>query len=321
MQQILTTPKGTKFIQPEIWPEPTPKDRPKIGDRIESLHRLSKGERGTVTAVYPHNITYRPDNSENEIYLSIGQFTVIKEEKAAQIVKNCSNCNRSLVIEEGLYCYPKNKLVKPEGHCKKFEPSHPEPPEPSHQSKCPDCQFYNFEHKAHWGKDGYFEDKSKPIHSCLKHLKYLDNLESCNQFKPKSKSPSKICGPCSECNSFDSSTPKDSIWQFCLSKGKYLSQDDLKGCQDFKPVIPYKSPSKKRRQWGDGSGNIQMKPYTSKKGKVYEQYYYCYEIRDNGMRQRKGSRYIPKNKLETIQSLEKAKVPVTKILYELGLII
>ncbi len=317
MQQILTTPKGTKFIQPELWSEPwePPKDWPKIGDRVESLHRLSKGEQGTVTGVYSRSITYRPDGSDyKEIYLGIGQFTVIKEEK------NCSNCNRSMAIKEGLYCYPKNKLVKPKGHCKKFEPS-PSHPEASYQSKCPDCQFYNFEHKAHWGKDGYFEDKSKPIHSCLKHLKYLDNLEGCNQFQSKSKSPSKVCGPCSECNSFDTSIPKDSLWQFCLSKGKYLSQDDLEGCEDFKPIIPYQSPSKKRRQWGDCSGQIQLHYHKAKNGKSYEQYYYHYEIRENGMRQRKGSRYIPKNKLETIQSLEKAKVPVTKILYELGLII
>lgn len=64
-----------------------------------------------------------------------------------------------------------------------------------------------------------------------------------------------------------------------------------------------------------------MRPYTSKKGKVYEQYYYCYEIRENGMRQRKGSRYIPGNKLDLIREMEANKKPVTAILYELGLIV
>jgi hypothetical protein len=50
-----------------------------------------------------------------------------------------------------------------------------------------------------------FEDKSKPTHTCLKHPKHLDNPDGRDQFQPKSKSPSKTCGPCSECNSFDTS--------------------------------------------------------------------------------------------------------------------
>jgi hypothetical protein len=306
--QILTSEIGEKWIQPEI-----PK-LPQVGDRIESLHRLSKGERGTVTGIYPNSISYQPDGKDHEVYLIIGQFSIIKEEK------NCSNCKRSLAIKEGLYCFHKNAIVKPEGHCKKFEPEPPHP-EPSHQSKCPDCQFYNFEYKAHWGKDGYFEDKSKPIHSCLKHLKYLDNLDGCDQFQPKSKSPSKTCGPCSECNSFDTSIPKDSLWQFCLSKGKYLPQNELEGCEDFKPIVPYQSPSKSRRTRGDGSGQIQLHYYKAKSGKSYEQYYYHYEIRENGMRQRKGSRYIPAAKLDLIREMEADKKPVVTILHELDLIV
>ena len=274
MQQVLTTPKGTKFVQPELWEsKPEPKDWPKIGDRIESLHRLSKGEQGTVTGVYSKSITYQPDGSENEIYLTIGQFFIIKEEK------NCSNCKRNLRTEEGLYCFPKNAIVKPENYCKKFEPK---PSIPSNLNLLPDIPR--------------------------------------SPTQPENLTPSKTCGPCSECNSFDSSTPKDSIWQFCLSKGKYLSQDDLKGCEDFKPVIPYKPLKKHRRTKGDGSGYIGLHPIV-KNGKTYDQYYYHYEIWEGGQLITKSCRYIPKKKLETIQSLEKAKAPVTKILYELGLII
>ncbi|MGL5035545.1 MAG: hypothetical protein ACRC6M_17300 [Microcystaceae cyanobacterium] len=134
------------------------------------------------------------------------------------------------------------------------------------------------------------------------------------------KSPSKICGPCSECNSFDTSIPKDSIWQFCLLKGNYLSQKDLEGCENFKPTIPNQALSKPRRNKGDGSGYIRLHPIVEN-GKTYDQYYYHYEIWEGGDRVAKNCRYIPKKKLETIQSLDRMKAPVTKILYELGLII
>ncbi len=217
---------------------------------------------------------------------------------------------------------------------------------------CPGCKFYNFEYKAHWGETGYSQDKSKPIHTCIKNNCYLDNLAGCEQFE--ANSPSKTCrncgngkndyydsyceilkqrvssekacpefveknpGPsCRECHHFDSSVPENSPWQFCLLGGNYRLKY-LDGCDKFKPIVPY-SPSKKRRQHGDGSGNIQLHYYKSKKGKSYEQHYYHYEIRENGMRQRKGSRYIPKNKLDLIREMESNKKPVTAILYELGL--
>jgi hypothetical protein len=132
-----------------------------------------------------------------------------------------------------------------------------------------------------------------------------------------SETPSKICGPCSECNSFDTSIPKDSIWQFCLSKGKYLSPTDLEGCEDFKPFIPYQFPSLSRRTKGDGSGYIQLH-YTKQKGKFYEQYYYHYEIWEGGNRLIKSSVYIPKRLLAEIEIMDSNKEPVTKILKALG---
>ena len=290
ISQILTSEIGEKWVQPEIFP-----DLPKIGDRVESLHRLSKGVQGTVTGVYSKSISYQPDGKDHEVYLITGQFSIIKED--AQTVKNCSNCERSLETEEGLWCPPKNEMVRPDDFCEEL--------------------YYPKRKRSHQ----CFEDKSKPIHTCLKHPKHLDNPDGCDQFQPKSKSPSKTCGPCSECNSFDTSIPKDSLWQFCLSKGKYLPQNELEGCEDFKPIVPYQSPSKKRRERGDGSGQIQLHYYEAKNGKSYEQYYYHYEIRENGMRQRKGSRYIPVRKLDLIREMEADKKPIVTILYELGLIV
>ncbi|AIE76301.1 hypothetical protein D082_60220 (plasmid) [Synechocystis sp. PCC 6714] len=125
---------------------------------------------------------------------------------------------------------------------------------------------------------------------------------------------------CSNCNSFDSSIPANSAWKFCLLKGKYLVENNLNGCDQFKPIVPYQPPPKKRRLKGEGSGYIQLH-YCHKKGKSYEQFYYHYEIWENGIRQRKGSKYIPKAKLAAVQELETCKVPVILILRELGIIV
>jgi hypothetical protein len=129
-----------------------------------------------------------------------------------------------------------------------------------------------------------------------------------------------ISTQCSSCNSFDSSIPANSAWKFCLLKGKYLVENDLNGCDQFKPIVPYQPPPKNRRTKGDGSGYIQLH-YCHKKGKSYEQFYYHYEIWANGIRQRKGSKYIPKAKLAAVQEMETCKVSVTFILKELGLIV
>jgi len=83
------------------------------------------------------------------------------------------------------------------------------------------------------------------------------------------------------------------------------------------PNFPITTPSK-RRERGDGSGYIQLHYHTSKKGKSYEQYYYHYELWENGVRQIKSCAYIPKKKLPLIQTLESEKAPVTRILQELG---
>ena len=129
---------------------------------------------------------------------------------------------------------------------------------------------------------------------------------------------------CSNCNSFDSAIKNDSPWAFCLLKGKYIARDELTTCDDFTPIIPYQAPIKKRRSRGDGSGSI-VKRFLSKKTKKevksYEQYWYDYELWENGVCLRKGSAYIPKNKLEEIELMNKDKEPVKAILERLGKII
>ena len=123
---------------------------------------------------------------------------------------------------------------------------------------------------------------------------------------------------CTDCHYFDSFTEKNR-YKFCLFKGQY--KEDLIPCEDFKEFVAYTPPPRKRRYMGDGSGHIQLHYHQSKKGKSYEQYYYHYEIWENGVRQHKGSRYIPKKKLGLIQQMDREKRPVTAILSELGLML
>ncbi|WP_228017294.1 hypothetical protein [Synechocystis sp. LEGE 06083] len=102
-----------------------------------------------------------------------------------------------------------------------------------------------------------------------------------------------------------------------------------------KPVLPSSesstsiplSPSKnserksKRRSRGQGSGYIQLhycEKQTSRGRKSYEQYYYHYELWENGIRQHKGSKYIPKDKLDVVQEWDRKKLDVTVILQYLG---
>jgi len=80
---------------------------------------------------------------------------------------------------------------------------------------------------------------------------------------------------------------------------------------------PDKSPAKKRRERGEGSGCIVMR-YCTKKGKSYEQYWYDYELWESGVCLRKGSVYIPKKLISIIDKMEQDKQPVKEILDRLG---
>jgi hypothetical protein len=73
------------------------------------------------------------------------------------------------------------------------------------------------------------------------------------------------------------------------------------------------TPSTKRRKQGDGAGYIECKPI--KRGnKEYKQYWYHYEIWEDGDRQLKKSKYIPRQLLARVEQLEAQKVPVREIL-------
>ncbi|MFP4409991.1 hypothetical protein [Coleofasciculus sp.] len=79
------------------------------------------------------------------------------------------------------------------------------------------------------------------------------------------------------------------------------------------------SPSKKRRGKGEGSGSIHCKPI--KRGeKDYPQYWYHYEIWQEGDRLLKKTKYIPKRLLSEVQRLDQQKAPVREILKVLGVI-
>jgi phage N-6-adenine-methyltransferase len=80
------------------------------------------------------------------------------------------------------------------------------------------------------------------------------------------------------------------------------------------------SPSKMRRDKGEGSGTIHWRTIT-KNGKDYPQAYYHYEFWSDGDRLTKSSRYIPKRLLSQVQQLEAEKAPVREILQVLGVVL
>ncbi|MBW4512908.1 MAG: KilA-N domain-containing protein [Scytonematopsis contorta HA4267-MV1] len=79
------------------------------------------------------------------------------------------------------------------------------------------------------------------------------------------------------------------------------------------------SPSKIRREKGEGSGSIHWRTIT-KKGKDYQQPYYHYEFWDDGDCLVKSTRYIPKRLLSQVSRMDREKVPVKEILKVLGVV-
>jgi hypothetical protein len=76
-------------------------------------------------------------------------------------------------------------------------------------------------------------------------------------------------------------------------------------------------PSTKRRKQGYGAGYIECKPI--KRGnKEYPQYWYHWEIWQDGDRVVKKSKYIPRRLLARVEKLEAQKAPVKEILVLLG---
>jgi hypothetical protein len=81
------------------------------------------------------------------------------------------------------------------------------------------------------------------------------------------------------------------------------------------------SQSLKRRLKGTGSGSIQrhfVQRRLHNQYRTYEQYWYHYELWQEGKCIEKSSVYIPKQKLQQIQVMNENKEPVKAILNELG---
>ncbi|MEH2051485.1 hypothetical protein [Nostoc sp.] len=74
------------------------------------------------------------------------------------------------------------------------------------------------------------------------------------------------------------------------------------------------SPSKKRRNWGEGNGTIHWRTIT-RGGKDYPQAYYHWQEKG-----RKKTKYIPKQILGDIQEAEFKKRPIREILTLLGVV-
>ena len=84
------------------------------------------------------------------------------------------------------------------------------------------------------------------------------------------------------------------------------------------------SPSLKRRCRGEGSGSIQrhfVEHHKQGKSRYYAQYWYHYELWQDGQCLVKSSVYIPQTKLYRIQQMNANKESVKAILKELGKIL
>ena len=76
-------------------------------------------------------------------------------------------------------------------------------------------------------------------------------------------------------------------------------------------------PSKKRREKGRGTAYIECKPIT-KNGKQYKQYWFHWEVWQEGDCVVKKSRYIPKRLVPKAERMNQEKVSVSRILEILG---
>ena len=76
-------------------------------------------------------------------------------------------------------------------------------------------------------------------------------------------------------------------------------------------------PSKKRREKGRGTAYIECKPIT-KNGKEYKQYWFHWQVWQDGETAIKKSRYIPKRLVPKVERMNNDKVSVREILEVLG---
>ncbi|MBD2471705.1 hypothetical protein [Nostoc sp. FACHB-145] len=106
-----------------------------------------------------------------------------------------------------------------------------------------------------------------------------------------------------------------------VSPSKLLGDNEINPSNEALEINPSNdiSPSKMRRNKGEGSGSIHWRTVT-KNGKDYQQAYYHYEFWSEGDRLVKSSKYIPKRLLNRVQQMEQEKAGVREILQVLGIV-
>ncbi|MCC5640416.1 hypothetical protein LC593_32230 [Nostoc sp. CHAB 5844] len=106
-----------------------------------------------------------------------------------------------------------------------------------------------------------------------------------------------------------------------VSPSKLLEDKQVNPSNEALEINPSNkiSPSKTRRNKGEGSGSIHWRTIT-KNGKDYPQAYYHYEFWSEGDRTLKSSKYIPKRLLNRVQQMEQQKAAVREILQVLGVL-
>ncbi|RCJ24039.1 hypothetical protein A6770_28750 [Nostoc minutum NIES-26] len=104
-----------------------------------------------------------------------------------------------------------------------------------------------------------------------------------------------------------------------VNPSKLIGDNEINPSNEALEINPSNdiSPSKMRRNKGEGSGSIHWRTIT-KNGKDYQQAYYHYEFWSEGDRLLKSSKYIPKRLLKRVQQMEQEKAVVGEILGVLG---
>ncbi|MHC5917354.1 MAG: hypothetical protein ACYTXE_41685 [Nostoc sp.] len=93
-----------------------------------------------------------------------------------------------------------------------------------------------------------------------------------------------------------------------------IDNSPSKNFEEIEVPLSKDSPSKKRRNWGEGNGTIHWRTIT-RGGKDYPQAYYHWQEKG-----RKKTKYIPKQILGDIQEAEFKKRPIREILTLLGVV-
>ena len=112
----------------------------------------------------------------------------------------------------------------------------------------------------------------------------------------------------------------------CSSNYSSTSQENVLAKEDESIETPVKCSSKnisppckrQKRPSGYGGGYIEYRE-VKRNHKVYAQYWYHWEIWQEGVRIEKKSKYIPKNKRSRVEKMNNEKIPVNKILEVLQL--